>query len=590
MKLKITLYTLIALLSLTSCNSYLDRQDPDTFDDRVDFWVKDANFRMYSQRFYTDFFPGYGSGFGYGPVFSWAPWADDQLSTTQWTANAAASGNGWSFILVRNANTLISRADNSTYLNDEEKKHWAGVGRLFRALAYSNLCELFGAIPWIDRPLGENETVEMFRPRDPLVFAVGKIMEDFEFAVNNIRENDGAQQISRNVAKALMAREMLYFGTFLKYHNVDQNFAKEVLQKAVWAAEEVMKGPYTIENEYRKLFTSEDLKSNKEVILYREYVMAKVTHAILSYNNIEPQTGLSLDAFQSYLAADGLPIKQSAVFNYASDNGRRNFSLLYNGRDPRLYATIVDSLRINKQHSAYSTSGISSWKFLPEVVTQDAIYTGSLNTTDAPVIRLGEILLILAEAKAELGTITQSDLDRTINKLRDRNITYKGVVAPKLPHVTLTGNSLSVNGVIVDDPDRDSDVSPLLWEIRRERRVELMFEGFRKSDLRRWRKFEYLASVPVGGVPPDIILGAWMNEADYPKFNWVEIKKAVNFFYPNPSDKTKGFVYTVNIITSQREWTAGQSFFERQYLNSVPLDQITLYKDFGVELTQNYGW
>src|SRR3982751_4516915 len=107
-----------------------------------------------------------------------------------------------------------------------------------------------------------------------------------------------------------------------------------------------------------------------------------------------------------------------------------------------------------------------------------AIPTGiGTNLTDAPVFWLAEVYLNYAEAAAELGVITQTDLDNTINKLRDR----AGVA-----HLTVDPG--------FSDPKKDPDVSSLIWEIRRERRIELMMDGFRFQDLMRWKKGDYMAS------------------------------------------------------------------------------------------------
>jgi hypothetical protein len=91
------------------------------------------------------------------------------------------------------------------------------------------------------------------------------------------------------------------------------------------------------------------------------------------------------------------------------------------------------------------------------------------------------VLLIYAEAKAELGEATQADLDRSINLLRDR---------VGMPH-------LDVNPPM--DPRYANDgISPLLVEIRRERRVELFQEGFRYDDIRRWKQGKKLEKPDMG--------------------------------------------------------------------------------------------
>src|SRR5690606_109962 len=139
-----------------------------------------------------------------------------------------------------------------------------------------------------------------------------------------------------------------------------------------------------------------------------------------------------------------------------------NIASVLANRDPRLTETIAPELRLLGEVGNSSSSGYASHKFLNESLKNSSEATGTLNQTDAPVIRFGEVLLNYAEACAELGTLTNEDLDKSINKLRSR----PGV---NLPDLEVVGNQSSVSGVIFDDPERDPSVTPILWEIRRER-------------------------------------------------------------------------------------------------------------------------
>lgn len=594
---RIFYFLIITSVLNAGCSKYLDRKNLDTFTSD-NFWRSETNLRLYAQGFYTDYFIGYGQNYSYGPVFSWAPWADDQISSSQWTTNPAASGNGWSFSNVRRANILIGRTDEAP-ISEEARNHWKGIGRFFRAMEYTLLAKYFGEVPVITTELYPEQTDLLYKPRDPLPVVLENILADYEFAAANVRLDDGVQQVNRYVVLAFMSRDMLYFGTLLKYHNGDAALSRKLLEKAAWAANEIIASKkFAVADDYRGLFTSENLAGNKEVIFYREYIEAKVTHAILSYNYTEGQTGITKSAFDTYLAADGLPIKQSPLYNFAADNGERNFRDAYKNRDPRMYGTIVDSLRFNKVDAAPSTTGISSWKFLPEVVTNETKFSSSFNVTDAPIIRYGEVLLNYIEAVAELGTITQEDVNVTINALHNRNIKLYGQAVPKLPPFTLAGGTFLANGIALDDPDRDPTVPSLIWEIRRERRVELIFEGLRQDDLRRWRKFNYLSTLESknGNKPTPLGIGAFVDTLDYPRITngptWLTLinNSDIRMYFPNPNDKSKGYIYGLWNSSLQRDWVPGQSFFERQYLRSVPLDQIKMYSDMGVTLTQNPGW
>src|SRR5690606_11374828 len=149
------------------------------------------------------------------------------------------------------------------------------------------------------------------------------------------------------------------------------------------------------------------------------------------------------------------------------------------------------------------------------------------------------------------------------NVLRDR----PGI---NLPHLQVIGNSPAVNGIVYDDPKRDPQVSGILWEIRRERRIELAMEGFRLSDLRRWKKLEYTDNFN----RPDINRGAWIRKTDYANLSNVVIENGAE----------EGYI----IPAARQAYRAFNN--DKVYLDPIPLDQIKLYADQGVELKQNPGW
>ena len=590
MKKNIFIFILV-LLGLSGCKDYLDRKNLDTFDNS-NFWTSEGNMRLYAQGAYTNYFFGYGSGFTFGSYFTGGAWADEYSSSAIWTQNTATSGNGWSFTDVRRANIMIARVEDMP-VADEAKNHWRGIGRFYRAMEYSDLARAFGDIQWYDKEILPSEVELSYKPRDPLSLVATKLMEDYQYAAENVRANDGAFQINRDIVLAFMSRNLLYFGTYLKYNNLDQTVATALLTKAKWAADQLITGAkYQVVDDYRALFTSADLTGNKEVIMFRQYETAKATHSLVSYNNQEPQTGTTLKMVETYLASDGLPIKQSPVYNYVSDNGLRYYPDQYKNRDPRMAATLVDSIRINQAHNSYSTTGFLCWKFLPYTANAgDIIYLGSTNITDAPVIRYGEVLLNYAEAAAELGQFTQAEADKSINKLRNRSIKKNnaGNALPKLPTMTVSGVNVLANGVAINDPDKDPTVSSLIWEIRRERCVELMFEGFRKNDLKRWKKYEYLKTLEING-PTSLGKGALVDLNKFPKATRKKILAAVHFYLPIPGDSTKSFIYNLYDANMRRDWKPGDAYYERQYLNSIPKDQIKLYSDLGYVLAQNPGW
>jgi hypothetical protein len=532
------------------------------------FWTSEGNVRTFSYGFYPTYFPGYASGFDltWGGYFSGESLNDDFAPTTPatFTRNVPATGGGWSFTNIRKANLFIDRIK-TVPMSAEAVKHWTGVGKFFRALEYASKVRAFGDYPWYGQVISETDTKALYKPRDPRVLVMDSVMADFKYAAENVRTTDagtGPQGliVNKNVVLAFMSRVFLFEGTWEKYQSNNIAKANEYLEASKWAANEVItKGGYSVAIDYRKLFNSLDLSTNPEIILYRKYQTGLLTHSLQSYVNKEPQTGTSKNAVESYLAKDGLPISTSPLYK-----GDKTIASVFTDRDPRINATLVNGLRLNGLVGNYSTSGYAVLKFFNEDIKDLTNGNSNLNDTQAPVIRYGEVLMNYAEACTELGKLTQNDLDVSINKLRKRT----GI---NMPNLQVLGNLPAVNNLVYDDPKRDPTVPSLIWEIRRERRIELMMEGFRNDDLRRWKKYDYLDTQK----NPDINLGAWINRANYATTLSVTIQ----------NNATQGYIVPAPKAETQRIFTD-----EKVYLNPLPLDQIKLYKDQGADLKQNPGW
>ncbi|WP_134088121.1 RagB/SusD family nutrient uptake outer membrane protein [Olivibacter sp. XZL3] len=568
--MKKQLYLFLFILGLGACKKdFLEKLPLDTPTDET-FWTSESNVRLYTWDFYPLYFKGYASGFdlSWGGYFSGQSLNDDfaPSNPTTFTTVVPPNDGGWDFENVRKANLMINRVQ-QVPMDEEAINHWTGIGRFFRGLEYANLVKAFGDVPWYDGLLDENSS-ELYKPRDARTVVMDHVLEDFRFAAEHVRLEDAntGQQglvVNKDVVLAYMSRVFLFEGTFLKYHNIDQAKATAYLEAAKWAANElILSGRYSVNTDYRGLFSSVSLAGNPEVILYRQYDRAQITHSLMSYVNREAQTGVSKDLIESYLMNDGLPITESP--NYRGDKTIQNVMA---DRDPRINETFATQIRLNGdpalQYANYSTSGYVVHKFLNESLKDANEGLSNLNITDAPVIRYGEVLMNYAEAAAELGTLTQADLDLSINVLRDR----PGV---NLPQLQLVGSSAAVNGRVYDDPKRDAEIPGILWEIRRERRVELALEGFRLNDLKRWKKLEYTDNFN----RPDINRGAWIRRADYASLSNVIIE----------NEAEEGYI----VPAARQAYRAFNN--DRVYLDPIPLDQIKLYADQGFELKQNPGW
>lgn len=558
--------SIVALLCvvMAGCqDNFLNQPPQDEFTDDT-YWTSESNVRTFTWGFYEAYFPGYGQSFAWGNYFSGQALNDDfaPSSPPEFIQNVPTSGGGWYFGWVRKANLFIERVQDVP-MSQEAINHWTGIGRFFRAMEYNDLVKRFGDIQWYSEVLQEDETEKLYKKRDPRTMVMDSVLADFQYAVEHVREEDGANglTINKSVVLAFMSRVFLWHGTYLKYHGIDEAKATEYLQVAKNAAEQVINsGRYAVANDYRSLFNSLELAGNPEIILYRKYQTGVVTHSLNSYSNKEPQTGISKDAIEAYLCDDGRPISISPKYQ-----GDKTIDDVMANRDPRITETFVQELRLNGIDGNYSTSGYAQHKFLNESIADLPEGNSNDNPTDAPIIRYGEVLMNYAEASAELGNLNQQDLDMSINKLRNRN----GV---NMPSLQVIGGQPAVNGQVYDDPERNPTVSSMIWEIRRERRVELMMEGFRLDDLKRWKKLEYTDTIE----NKDINRGAWIARSDYPATEG-------NVRIENSAEE--GYIVPAFEAQSQRRFTD-----PRVYLWPIPLDQITLYANNDVTLEQNPGW
>ena len=576
------LYIVLAVLPFLASCSLLDQKPYDDFTDE-EFWKSEAQARSYMYGFYTSVFAGYGSGWSHGPFLLGQTLNDDFASDVDQQdlqpVVVPVSDGSWSFSNVRKANYVIENVHRLP-LSDKDIAHWEGVARFFRACYYSNLVFLYGDVPWYDKvPKVSNKKEDMdylYKDRDPRTEVDQHIMEDFKFAMDNVRENDGQLQVNKYVVAGMASRFLLREGTYLKYHNIDLNMAATCLQFAYDAADMVMKsGRYEIAPSYNALFVSDNLAGNKEMLMYRHYVDGVLSHSTLSYSFTETQAGLSKSLAEAFVNADGLPV-------YVADEywTPRTDTEFFTNRDPRLSQVIRPKYYIKGTDCSpfqYALSGYSWNKFMDDsrATNPEPTWASNKNVIDAPCLRYAEVLLNYAEAAYELSllgkyTFGQTDLDRSINLIRAR-------ADVNLPPLQDMGGSPAVGGVTFDDPmrlqiEQNADgglTSSMLWEIRRERRVELCLEGFRLNDLKRWRKLDYLWN----GCNPDSRYGAYIVLANYPsKADEIVVEGS-----------TEGYILRNTMGARNRP-------IPRNYISPIPSGQISLYKSKGYTLTQNPQW
>ncbi len=555
-------------LSLASCDDFLDVTPVDNIEDG-DYWQTEDHIRIYANGFYPTYFTGYAGNFGYNEKLT-DNFSDVIQDSWPYIVVSGSDGN-YTYSRVLRANYFLSGVERVPGLEEATRNHWLGVGRLFRGYEYANMSFTYGDTQWYTTRINSTQLDSLYKARDSRDKVVmPRVIADLRFALDNIRENDGDLQVNKYVAAAMIARVMLREGTYLKYHGINPEMGRQCLLLAKDACLAVMNsGKYTLADDYHALFYSDKLEGNPEVILRKRYIDTKGGHNVLNTNYLLPQTGPNRDFADAFLCADGHPVYEKDA-NYRPLTAADYFT----DRDPRLSMVIrPDKYYIAGEDvsgAAYSRSGFSLWKYMdPEKQTStDIIYTANnKNVTDCPQFRLGEILVSYAEICYELGTLSQADLDKSINVLRAR----KGV---NMPALQIIGGQPAVADQIYDDPMRDPDVPSILWEIRRERRVELAFEGSRLDDLKRWKKLAYLWSE----YNENIGTGAYINLTDFPKADPTKVVL--------PTGQTEGYLV---VTPAANRRPAPQA---HDYIRPIPADQIQLFVQNGYaeNLKQNPEW
>lgn len=500
----------------------------------------------------------------------------------------------WSWENIRTVNFMLARTG-AVNGDKAEINHYIGLARMFRAKLYYDKVKSYSDVPWYSTDLQTTNTEELYKKQDPRALVVDSIMADLDFAVKNMKAGTSKTRIYKNVALALQARIALNEGTFRKYHaELELNDADRFLNIAALAAEQLMDGTYSLSEvkngdleAYESLFCSLDLTKNPEMILVSDYdkALGRLHNAqqVCDFYN-----GLSRDLMEDYLVIDG---NQTKTFQEVPGYATKTYTEIFENRDPRLRQTLMwpgyQKASENDPHRALlDAGGYPQIKFDPR--THDQIGWDK-SYTDLPVFRYAEILLTYAEAKAELGTLTQADVDKSINLIRKR---------VGMPEASLTDWLANIDPI---QEARYSNASSTqkgaVLEVRRERRIELACEGFRYNDLMRWSCGKLMEKAPEGAYIP--APGMYDTTGDgQPDVAIVRNTEEANNIPAEDKEKYKLTVYT--LTESTIELTEGDKGYIRlkaqvnrfkfeepkYYYSPIAMDDITLNKS----LFQNKFW
>lgn len=598
-RLKWTSMALVLWVLAGSCSKELE-QRPVSTADRDAIFGNEAGLKLYANSFY-DVLPAMGDVFRGDAMadYSAVNAVPDFLRDGAYNSRVQAEIDNWKWTKLRNINYFLANNTNPA-VGQTIRENYNGLARFFRAWFYFDKVKRYGDVPWIGTPLGIADS-SLYAARDSRKLVMDSIIADLDYAAAHISLNTDAtaSQITKYTAYALKSRVCLFEGTFRKYHTslgltAD---APALLQAAADAAKVVMdQGGFSLNQaggtsgSYRQLFISASPVTT-------EVMLSNVASSTLSvfndanwyYTSATYGVRLSLTRkfINTYLNIDGTP------FTSVSGYETKPFVEETKNRDLRLSQTIrMGSYTRTDNGKTVAAPPVFSYTYtgyMPKKWCLDDTYYdgGSNNTNSICIMRYAEILLNYAEAKAELGTLTDADWAGTVGALRARAGITSGITTkPTVADQYLVTNYFNKGG----DP-----TDPSILEIRRERGIELVLEGFRFYDLVRWNDGELLVQqwngmyVPALDVPMDLN-GDGVND--------------VCFYQTLPATQVSGVTYisvapTVNGVTNPTQLSHGTygeikwldnisrvTWADFRYLYPLPYTELQL----NTKLVQNVGW
>ena len=594
MKKNIILYSFIALLSGTAgCSDMLDEYPLDAISPET-YYNNADELRSATNQFYG-MFPGAASGYTESAdvvcIFNLP-------AEVQGIRTVPTSGGGWNWEYLRAVNFYLSH---SVRCDDvDAREHFDGIARFFRAYFYFEKVKRFGEVPWFDRELSSTDP-ELFRPRDSRDFIMDKILDDLTYAINNISDKKDLYNVTHWTALALKSRICLFEGTFRKYHGIP-GYEKFLNECATASKLFIDNAPYAIyqtgAQPYRDLFSSMNA-IEEEVILARDYDRSQNVMHEANANTLSPtygRPGMNKKIVNSYLMTNGDRFTDQPGYETM-----QYYDEMQN-RDPRLTQTVVGPgyMRINSDAVSSPNFGASTTGYQITKWVTDALGDGYLGSSnDYILFRAAEVYLNYAEAKAELGTLPQEDLEISIKKIRDRvgmpNIDMDAANANPDPYLcALESGYQNVTG-----PNKG-----VILEIRRERTIELLLEGFRYYDIIRWKEGKVFEQPYKGMYFPGLTQGSGDNRYDVFDMNdgtvgdkeKVDIciytgkkpsVKNIRKFYKLGdefvlTDGDKGNIICHDIEKEPRQWRE-----DRDYLYPIPTQERLLSNG---TLSQNPNW
>lgn len=571
----------LLVIGLSSCDLDefpMDELTPETF------FKNENDLKLYTNSFYS-MFPGASTFYAESTDITIGRDLPEAIRGARVVPN---TGGGWNWENLRKINYYLEHSSQCSDIN--VRNRYDALARFFRAYFYYDMVKKFGEVPWYESVLSDNDP-GLKAARMPREELMKNVLTDINFAIDYLpKEKSSVNTVNRWTALALKSRICLFEGTFRKYHtklNLS-NTAEEYLSEAVKAAEEVIdRGPYELhktgnsDTDYRDLFVQND-SFDDEVILAKSYGMDGNQYHDANYFRLSSSAeilGLEKAFVNSYLMKDGT--------RFTDKEGYETMEFIdeVKDRDPRLaqtirtpgYTRIGDTQQLAPDLSL-SITGYTLIKYLSGKEND----SNQKDISDIPLFRLAEVMLNFAEAKAELGNeLTQADLDKSINKLRERvGMTGK---------LSLEDANKNPDSYLKDIfyPNIEGANKGIILEIRRERTIELIQEGFRWDDVIRWRcgkaflrQFEGMYFPQIGKYDlnndgkPDLCI--YKGDKPHEEEGIIYKKLGTDIFL---KDEESGCMQ-IN-ATQVKKWDE-----EKDYFYPIPIQERLLNPN----LTQNPGW
>ncbi len=563
-------------LGMASCLDF----EPEAQMNDATVWSSASNIQLFADQFYSwtrdiqDGGEDYQNGVSDGPHSDWRSDLIAGSSVNHYSKgdnSIPSSDSNYEDLYTRIYYTNLLLKNAANYSPQSDIVTPVAEAKFFRAYLYFELVQLYGNVILLTEPV-DMDSPAMNAERNDRSEVIDQCIKDLQESAEGLPDTPTeAGRLGKDAAYAMLSRVALYEGTWQKFHTNGANTtsnterSSELLQIAKDAAAEVMeRGHYQLfysdalgTESYRYMFILEDAQcnpaglttaNNTEYIFSRRHraadgVKLNITKAFLT-NAVYPTRKLA----NMYVCQDGLPTTKSKQFQ-----GYSTATSEFENRDNRMLTTLAkrgDMVWDNTANHCRTTwtdadlaqaievgvtsnSGYQTHKWAVERQVSD-----TYEAMDYPIIRYAEVLLNYAEATYELnGSISDEDLNISLNLVRKR----------VNPDMTVLSNGLvNNNGLSMRE------------EIRRERTVELIFEGYRIDDLKRWATAET-------EMPQDQLGVKW--EGTEFESIWANQSRLLN---------SEGCI----ILYDGRTWS------EKNYLYPLPADQLQLNPNLG----QNPGW